>query len=515
MHMGATPPVELQEAEVQRVLQSGLFVKAPRLEKFFRYICDQHLRAESDQLKEYSIAVEALGRCSDFDPKKDSIVRVEAHRLRKRLDEYYRATGASHPVQIRIPSGQYRPDFFFTEIPPALAANLDGPAPTESLLESGQLTAPPPIGGKRQYGVWLWSCLLVLACASVLAIAVIYGPHTKAATAPHETNEVWKGSIADLETAAEFRLLAGYHGAPLIDRQEHEWAADAFYRGGISSPIARERLLDDTTFLRTQRSGKFEYDIPLRQTTYELHLYMIETEYGRGNPKGGGEAARAFQVSANGSVKLKFLDPLAGAGGPNHVYERVLKDISPGPDGILRLAFDPITGPALLNALEIFPSPPGRIHPIRIVAQDAPRTDSEGRLWAADEYFSGGTSVCRKTVVQNSEAGLYHGERYGNFSYRIPVAPGNYRLTLHFAETWFGTPQSHDPAYGSRLFNVFANGIALLRNYQVIEDAGGPNREVKKVFENLTPNAQGFLLIEFVPVENYAEVNAIEVVETG
>ena len=80
--MGATPPFELQEAEIQRVLQSGLFVKAPRLERFFRYICERHLRGESDQLKEYSIAIEALGRSSDFDPKKDSIVRVEAHRLR-------------------------------------------------------------------------------------------------------------------------------------------------------------------------------------------------------------------------------------------------------------------------------------------------------------------------------------------------------------------------------------------------------------------------------------------------
>jgi Malectin domain len=510
--MGATPGVELQAAEVQRVLESGLFVKAPRLEKFFRYICERHLRGESDQLKEYSIAVEALDRSSDFDPKKDSIVRVEAHRLRKRLDEYYRAAGASHPIHIRIPRGQYRPDFFEDRSAPV--APKESEAPVESSPDLKQVAAPL-IGGKHRHAVLLWSSVLVIACALVLAMSVIYGPHTKAATAPREANEIWNGSVANLETAAEFRLLAGYHGPPLLDRQEHEWTADAFYKGGVSSPIPLERVLDDATFLRTQRTGKFEYDIPLRQTTYELHLYMVETEYGRGNPKGGGEATRGFQVSANGSVKIKFLDPLAGAGGPNHVYERVLKDISPGPDGILHLAFDPITGPALLNALAILPSPRGRIHPIRIVAQNAPVTDSEGRLWAADEYFTGGTAVCRKTVVQNSEEGLYHGERYGNFSYRIPVAPGQYRLTLHFAETWFGTPQSHDPAYGSRIFNVFANGTTLLRNYQVIQDAGGPNREVRKVFEDLTPNAQGLLLIEFVPVENYAEVNAIEVVETG
>src|SRR5206468_3379969 len=65
----------------------------------------------ADQIKEYSIALEALGRSSDFDPKKDSIVRVEAHRLRRRLEEYYRGTGADNAVHIVIPNGQYRPQF--------------------------------------------------------------------------------------------------------------------------------------------------------------------------------------------------------------------------------------------------------------------------------------------------------------------------------------------------------------------------------------------------------------------
>jgi hypothetical protein len=70
------------------VLQSGVFAKAPRLETFFRCICDRYLRGESDQIKECSIATEALGRPGDFDPKQDSIVRVEAHRLRRRLEEF-------------------------------------------------------------------------------------------------------------------------------------------------------------------------------------------------------------------------------------------------------------------------------------------------------------------------------------------------------------------------------------------------------------------------------------------
>ncbi len=505
--MGATPSHQLQEAEFELVLRSGLFAKSPRLERFFRYICERHLEGECEQIKEYSVALEALGRPSEFDPKKDSIVRVEAHRLRKRLDEYYQGPGAGHAVRISIPNGQYRPHFVAVEARPA-------PLPEAALEEHARPdmgTAAAPARVRR----WLRPVLLAAGgCCLLAAFGALVAIHSKSVAAQPVPPEVWHGNPNALANLSEVRILAGYHGPTILDRQGHSWMEDAFYQGGVSSALPADRLAD-AQFLRAQRTGRFAYAIPLRQTTYEMHLYMMETEYGRGNPKGGGESTRAFQISVNGSVKVKFLDPLAAAGGPNRLYERVVKDITPGADGVLRLAFDPLTGPALLNAFEILPSSKGRIHPIRIVAQQGPITDSEGRIWAADEFFLGGMSVCRTSVVAGKENALCHGERYGNFSYRIPVAPGKYRLTLHFAETWFGTPQSDQPALGSRIFNVFANGVALLRNYQVAQDAGGANKEVVKVFDNLEPDAQGLLVIDFVPVENYAEVNALEVVETG
>jgi hypothetical protein len=110
---------------------------------------------------------------------------------------------------------------------------------------------------------------------------------------------------------------------------------------------------------------------------------------------------------------------------------------------------------------------------------------------------------------------LFGGERYGNFSYHIPVAAGKYRLRLYFAETFFGTklPYALDNMAGPRIFNVFANGIALIRNIDVVHDAGGPNKPLVRDFANLEPNAQGMIVLEFVPVHNYAEVNAIEVVQ--
>src|SRR5437763_14050414 len=109
--MGALASSAQERLEVDLVLRSGIFEKAPRLENFFRYICRLHFEGRADQIKEYSVALEALGRSSDFDPKKDSIVRVEAHRLRKRLEEYYSGPGADDPVQIVVPNGQYRPQF--------------------------------------------------------------------------------------------------------------------------------------------------------------------------------------------------------------------------------------------------------------------------------------------------------------------------------------------------------------------------------------------------------------------
>jgi hypothetical protein len=81
------------------------------------YVCSKYFDGASEEVKEYNIAVEALGRSADFDQKKDSIVRVEAHKLRKRLREYYESEGADHTVRIEIPPGRYAPKFIFQHAP--------------------------------------------------------------------------------------------------------------------------------------------------------------------------------------------------------------------------------------------------------------------------------------------------------------------------------------------------------------------------------------------------------------
>src|ERR1700689_4852089 len=100
-----------EKNELQLVRAFGIFHRAPKLANVLTYVCGQYFEGAAEQIKEYNIAVEALGRLSGFDPKRDSIVRVEAHRLRKRLREYYEADGAGHSLRIEIVPGQYVPQF--------------------------------------------------------------------------------------------------------------------------------------------------------------------------------------------------------------------------------------------------------------------------------------------------------------------------------------------------------------------------------------------------------------------
>src|SRR5438067_13843828 len=116
--MATTADFERERSELATLLATGIFNRAPSLAQLLTYICERHFQGEAGQLKEYNIAVEALGRPPEFDQKRDSIVRVEAHRLRKRLKEYYDAEGADHAVRIEIPSGQYAPRFLAPGSPP-------------------------------------------------------------------------------------------------------------------------------------------------------------------------------------------------------------------------------------------------------------------------------------------------------------------------------------------------------------------------------------------------------------
>lgn len=93
------------------MLGSTRFRQSPRLSKLLRYICSCSLVEDAEQITEYTIALDVLGKGEDFKEGKDAIVRVEVHRLRKRLAEYYEDEGRTNPIRIIIPPGKYAAQF--------------------------------------------------------------------------------------------------------------------------------------------------------------------------------------------------------------------------------------------------------------------------------------------------------------------------------------------------------------------------------------------------------------------
>jgi TolB-like protein len=104
-------PEQDVRAELDRVLATKGFTSAGRLTKLLRYVVEKTLAGETDQLKEYAVGVEVFERDGNYDPRLDSIVRVEAGRLRSRLDEYYNGEGAGSPIRINLPRGGYSAQF--------------------------------------------------------------------------------------------------------------------------------------------------------------------------------------------------------------------------------------------------------------------------------------------------------------------------------------------------------------------------------------------------------------------
>jgi TolB-like protein len=120
------PDAAAVRQELERVLASALFVNAGRLSRLLRFTVERTLEGDAERLKEYVLGLEVFDRDDQYDPRLDSIVRVEARRLRARLTEYYSGPGLSDSVVIRFEKGGYAPQFEWRPPVAAPAASASG-----------------------------------------------------------------------------------------------------------------------------------------------------------------------------------------------------------------------------------------------------------------------------------------------------------------------------------------------------------------------------------------------------
>lgn len=131
---------------VRQVAESEVFRPAPMMRTLLLYLW----KNQAQPVSEYAIAVDALGRPSDFDPKTDSTVRVQVARLRTKLKEFYETAGEAFPLRLSIPLGKHEIHWVYQPQP------AHGPSPWS------QLPRPYLLGAAAAAATFLVVCALLL-----------------------------------------------------------------------------------------------------------------------------------------------------------------------------------------------------------------------------------------------------------------------------------------------------------------------------------------------------------------
>jgi TolB-like protein/Tfp pilus assembly protein PilF len=161
---------------LQNVLSSDAFKGGKRAQDFLQLVVEHTLAGRLDSLRERMLGAEMFGRPIDYDTGNDSVVRVKASEVRRRLAGYYQTLKTPTAVRIELPTGTYVPQFQWAPI----EERSNSPAPEEpansqpdlDVIEGNQ---PPPAGPAATSGFSLHSQELSLAVVVSLVAAAIFG----------------------------------------------------------------------------------------------------------------------------------------------------------------------------------------------------------------------------------------------------------------------------------------------------------------------------------------------------
>jgi hypothetical protein len=490
---------DAERQELERAI--ALLGRSTRPGRLLEYLGAKYFEQHEEQLTEFIIATAVFGRSEKkFDPTADAVVRVEVHRLRKKLRDIYEQDTRPQGLRISLPAGTYVPKFTVAAepLPVTPPATPQSPDPEQS--------------GGRRVPKWAWTlaAVVVVAVAAAAVRGRLRDAQPAAALAAAPSKSQLPAATATRDSITELHVMSGYGGSEVIDNSGVRWTPDRYFVGGgqWSRDSGFVRGTSRPFLYANWRTGEFGYDVPLAPGSYELRLFFVTANHA-GDDKLGG-----INATLNGKPLLAAYDVSMSANGADVADELVFRDVSPGDDGLMRLWFTNQVASPMLNGLEVTPGTPGRLKPIRIITQPTSFVDHQGQRWRADDYYINGfRSNERHKVSGTDDPELFGAERFGHFSYAIPVdRRGHYKVVLHFAEFYYGPQLPGAGGVGSRVFHVFCNGQTLLRNFDVYKEAGSL-RVVTKTFPGIEPSQQGKINLAFEPVVNNATVSGIEVLD--
>lgn len=153
--------------QLDRLLASAGFRASPQLSRFLRYLVESTLRGEGDQLNEYRLGVDVMGRPFSYEPRTNPVVRLEARRLRAKLREYYDLEGRHDPIRIDIPKGGYAATFTGLDQPPLTTPH------TDPMTGRFPETASKSLSEERNAGVPRFTFSFQVAIAILILSAIL------------------------------------------------------------------------------------------------------------------------------------------------------------------------------------------------------------------------------------------------------------------------------------------------------------------------------------------------------
>jgi hypothetical protein len=218
--------------QINRLVGSHALHGSESLCKLLRYLARHAVDHPGTPIKEFQIATEVFGRSADFDPQLDSMVRVQAGRLRSKLTEYYSSDGLEDPFVVELPKGTYVLSFHHrnsaaTKSP---SASLNGEASKEAREKSPE----------RRWGTEVISLSIFLAAAITVIVWLLatrtstpVGLASDSEPVPAAFRVFWRGFasgpeepwvvfsnaafVGRPETGMRYRDAARDAGAPILD----------------------------------------------------------------------------------------------------------------------------------------------------------------------------------------------------------------------------------------------------------------------------------------------------------
>jgi hypothetical protein len=212
--------------QIDRLTNSHVLHGSESLCKLLRYLARHVLDHPGTPIKEYQIATEVFGRSADFDPQLDSMVRVQAGRLRVKLSEYYASDGVEDPIIVELPKGTY-----------VLAFHHRATMPAKATASGSGTTAHPTAESRapgRSWIIAIASLTFLLAVAAVVILSLVSNRNSAQAGISHDVSTLpppamrvfWNGFVSGTDEPWVIFSNAKFVGRPDLGLRYYDSARD-------------------------------------------------------------------------------------------------------------------------------------------------------------------------------------------------------------------------------------------------------------------------------------------------